>query len=917
MSLISWAAGSTSQKKQFRHQGSYGGTKARKLRNRFLSTVMITCCSVSAVAVTLGNAPAEANTKRDSEQSTRFDSLVQKFQDVPLEKGDTRFIRFNAYSPQGKEAIRQYRIAVEIMKNKPASDPYSWAVQSGIHGTFWTTIQSLKEGMINKGYFNDPKTDEGLTPKQVRAAAEVRAERAFSSWNVIINNCNHWAQLWSDAQGTNSADTTPNFSVVFQAWHRLYLSAFEKNVRQVLIDEKQNRNSKYRQALANANVQNWSLPYWDYRNPKTGSIPKEFRNSTTENGEPNSLYEPIRSVMVNNGVSVQNIPMPDQDLGLLSAKELPGKRPESGKYTVGDFYNASVVLQQSQTSFASFNSLSELAPHAVGHDIIGGLADTQESKLDLWLAMVDLARSDNLSNFWSSDESPKELQAYLKGQTLYDFAKEPKNRVIFLSDIAPTAIPSVFGPNPTIGPTIIGWVPTAARDPVFWLHHAYVDKMWSEYNTMRTGAFLDEGTLANSGWNFTFWEPGPNGKPVLKTFSTWKNATYLPDSQSNITPSKVLERAYYPTYTYDYIQPLDINLRPISAKPNKLLALLESPNLSPILSQITNQTKGSGLADPLSELVFRPIDLDLPISAGTIDRIGSNQSDVDDIRVSVEINVEVPMSSSENIGIIVGDLNFLRTNAEQIRNYWNSWTYGAGLGARDGDFVPSSDLMLKGLDGRMITGDRAKTLLGKMSLARFNPLAMSNHKAGMKGHGMTTHYSTELTPAIANQFELAAGEAITQSSPVGIMLLTSRPNSRESTNTFIKKISTSLHQNLKSSNSSDGFDAMQFIAENPSLLNNEDAVADLEVWYENNKTNSQEKPTYLSRALRLAYIYLASNPDLIKRYRDTPLAGLDHYLSQGLQQGRSLDSWTRTASADTNGTKSIEDQARIYVLTYQ
>lgn len=910
--------GSISKKTESATARSPRSAKKRRTRDRFLKSVLITCCTLSTAATTLLSTQAQANTSNSgSTQSKRFETLVRKFQDVPLEEGDARFVRFNAYSPQGKEAIRQYRIAVALMKSKPASDPYSWAVQSGIHGTFWTSIQTLKEGMINKGYFNDPKTDQGLSPSQIRAAAEARAEKAFSSWNVIINNCNHWAQLWSDAQGTNSQTTTPNFSVVFQAWHRLYLSAFEKNVRQVLIEEKANPNSQYQKALATANVENWSLPYWDYRDPQTGSIPQEFRKAKTQDGAPNSLYESIRSVTVNNGISVQEIPLPDSDLALLSASELPGKSPSSSGYSVGNYYNASVVMQQSQTSFASFNSLSELAPHAVGHDIIGGLADSQDSKLDLWLAMVDLARSDNLSNFWSSDESPEDLQTYLKGKSLYEFAKDPKNRKIFLSDVAPKAIPTVFGPNPSIGPTVIGWVPTAARDPVFWLHHAYVDKMWSEYNSMRTGSFLDEGTLDNAGWNFTFWEPGPNGEPVLKTFSTWKNATYLSNGQSNITPSKILERAYYPTYTYDYIQPLDINFKPIKAKPNKLLALLESPNLSPTLSQITNQNQGSALAKPLSDLAFQAINIGLPITAGTIDRIGSDQSETDDIRTSIEINIETPMYSSENIGIIVGDIKFLQGNAEQIRDYWNSWTVGAGLGARDGDFITSENLSLIGLNGKPITGKKAKTLLAKMSLPRFNPLAMSNQQVAMKGHGMNTHYTTELTPSISNQLEISSGEAISESSKVGIMLLTSTPNSNESKNTYIKKISTGLHQNLKSSIPSNGFDSMQFIAENPSLLNNEDAVADLETWYENNNTNNKERPTYLKRALRLAYVYLASNPDLIRQYKDQPLSSLNHYLTKGLREGRSLDSWTRTAAADKNSTKSVEEQARLFVLSYE
>lgn len=897
-----------------RQSGSSNILKLTSFKKHFLKFAVITGCSISTVLPLTVFFPVYANTSVANDvQAKKFELLMRKFQDVPLEQGDPRFVRFNAFSREGKEAIRLYRIAVAIMKSKPASNPYSWDVQSGIHGTFWTSIEQLKQGMIKHGYFNDPSSDPNLSNSDIHADAQARAEKAFGSWEVLLNNCNHWAQLWSQAQGIHHHEgTTKNFSVVFQAWHRLYLSAFEKVVRQVLIDEKANPVSPYKAILAASNVDTWSLPYWDYRDPKTGSIPEEFRNPQTPSGQPNSLYEPVRSQIVNQGVSVQNIPLPDSDLGLLSSTLLPGKKPGAG-YTVGNYYNASVVLQQAQNLFASFNSLSELSPHAVGHDIIGGLADSQEGKLERWLAMVDLARRDGLSNFWRADESPENLQEILQGKSLYEFAKDPKNREIFIRKVAPSAIPTIFGSNPSIGPTLIGWVPTAARDPIFWLHHAYVDKLWSEYNTMRSGSFLDEGTLDDAGWNFTFWEPGQNGKPSLKSYSTWKNARFPGRPRNNISSNRVLMQAYYPTYTYDYIQPLDINYKPITSKSNKLLALLESANISPSLSKITDQSDDSQLKQPLSRLSFNAININSPLHAGVIKRIAQ----ADNIQVSIELNLKIPMHSSENIGIIVGDLVFLKENAEQIQLYWNSWKVGAGLGGRDGAFVPDERLSLKGLDGTKITGAAASKLLGKMSLARFNPLAMSNEQSGMARMAMNTHYTTDLTPVIVNQFEIANKAAMQDSSRIGIMLLTSNPGSKASQNTFISKISTTLHVSLNSDTLSDGFDPIQLLVEDPALVDNAYAMSDLEAWYNKNKSNFSEKPTYLGRALRLSYVYLASNPDLILKYRNQPLSAIEHYLTQGLREGRSLDGWTRSDVADLNSKETIEFQAKQYVLSYK
>ena len=134
------------------------------------------------------------------------------------------------------------------MKDLPNSHPFSWHVQAGIHGTFWTTVLQLKQGMIDKGFMTVEEADE-----------------AFASWEVVLNNCNHWVKLWSDAQGTDPSTPTPNFSVVFIAWHRLYIQSFEKVVRQILINEKAKPDSIFATELANANVETWALPYWEHQ----------------------------------------------------------------------------------------------------------------------------------------------------------------------------------------------------------------------------------------------------------------------------------------------------------------------------------------------------------------------------------------------------------------------------------------------------------------------------------------------------------------------------------------------------------------------------------------------------------------------------------------------------------------------------
>jgi hypothetical protein len=77
-------------------------------------------------------------------------------------------------------------------------------------------------------------------------------------------------------------------------------------------------------------------------------------------------------------------------------------------------------------------------------------------------------------------------------------------------------------PHGTVHSTIggdMGAVPTAARDPVFWLHHCAIDRMWDLWLAAGGGrrnpddpAWLDRA--------FTFAVPGPGGLPLRYDVST-------------------------------------------------------------------------------------------------------------------------------------------------------------------------------------------------------------------------------------------------------------------------------------------------------------------------------------------------------------------------------------------------------------
>ena len=828
------------------------------------------------LTVSASNTHGEGDSSTASQSLLTFSDLVQDFQDSSLETGNSDFIRYGAHTPEGANAIDLYRIAVDVMKDLPSDNPYSWHVQAGIHGTFWTTLSSLKQGMIDEGFMTTAEADE-----------------AFSDWKVVLNNCNHWVKLWAQAQGVDPTIPTQNFSVVFIAWHRLYIAAFEKVIRQVLINEKTDNNSPFAAELSDADVETWALPYWDYRTPENSALPQGFREPM-HNGRPNSLYEKIRGADINAGLPLSETHMPEGDLGIVP---VPGNA-QTG-VSVSQYFNQSVALQQAQTLFTQFNSLAELSPHAVAHDVIGGMSDTALPRISNWIDMVDIARLENVPTLWESNTIPSDA-----GETLRSAIEQGSyvNVYEFIHDkyhTDPHAITSIiddsnylttfFGESSNIAPSLIGWVPTAGRDSIFYLHHGYVDKLWTEYNTLPTSAYLQESVLDMAGWNFTFWEPDANGDPILQTYSTWNNATYLGSGVETITSNKVLQAVYYPNYTYDSVEPLNSKYLPLPKTSNSALALFENPIFSPSLNTIQPDADSSipGEQNTIHDLAFHAVDLELPLTAGLINELTSTETDQEDIRVAIEMVLEAPMKSSENIGVAIGSKHFLETNADKIQEYWNSWDVTAGTGNRDGNFRPNETFRLMNLDNSLLSHNDSVNAMRNLQLARFNPLAMSSTSMPM-----TTHYSADVSFPTSQQFSFQH-DIIREDSQLAIMILSATPDSDASQQTTLSEISSSLHQNITVGTIGGNVDALTYLQTNPAVIGNPAALANIQVWAE---THSPDASTYYDRAIDLACVYMATNPDLIPVYRDNPLAAIKQYLDEGLFHGRSLDGWLRTST---------------------
>jgi hypothetical protein len=78
---------------------------------------------------------------------------------------------------------------------------------------------------------------------------------------------------------------------------------------------------------------------------------------------------------------------------------------------------------------------------------------------------------------------------------------------------------------------LMGWVPTAAFDPVFWTHHSNIDRIWQQWTNSTNGKLITLEELKSIPWNYVFFD------------EMGKKVTY--------TPEEIMEIIYTMDYDYD------------------------------------------------------------------------------------------------------------------------------------------------------------------------------------------------------------------------------------------------------------------------------------------------------------------------------------------------------------------------------
>ena len=443
-----------------------------------------------------------------------------------------------------------------------------------------------------------------------------------------------------------------------------------------------------------------------------------------------------------------------------------------------------------QSTYQSFNTTLDANPHGFMHDVIGGAQDTDSDKLITGAAQ----------------------RAYAERIGAGD-----------ADDIGD------FG--------LMGNVASAALDPIFFLHHSYIDKIWSDWNASANATFLNEFQLQENPWNYQYFKPSDDGNPEVETYSYWGD-----------DPKTVISEIYYPNYSYD-------DTRGENNVPNPVLSLIQHPSFNPVIvdKKISPPSPGAQSETP------QAISLDLPLTYSDIANLDINN----DINFEVNVDYAIPMNRSASFNIIFWDLETLK---DPLR-------FEELLSKYDNDIkkLPGFEVVPFAMGGEMSMEDHHMDD------------GMSMDKGSML---MQMGASIDLTHAFlkAEQGTPGITDSINSNS-LGMAAI-----SKDGGSIPIQQFSVSLNQNLNETNiDGNTFDNAAYLAEYPELLNNPSALADPYAYFQTIGKAQGELPTTIEdRAEELGFGYLAANPDLVDELNNSPYQAIENYLNVGLKEGRTL-----------------------------
>ncbi|MFZ4664548.1 MAG: tyrosinase family protein [Caldilineaceae bacterium] len=373
------------------------------------------------------------------------------------------FTRRNAWNNGGtfeNPDLLWYAKGVGVMQLRSLADPNSWWFFAAIHGQYITSPGIL--GFPAWGFIPAPPQ----VPTTPLPAQHLQ--------DLYWDQCQH--QSW-----------------YFPPWHRGYLLALEAQIRAAVVSL--------------GGPADWALPYWNYFGPDAQSgIPPAFTEQTLPDGTLNPLFVSARHGPNGDGV-------------IFVSTEANEGCQENTVYTGVNAVTPSPGYGGPETEFwhgggnRSGGNL-EQNPHNQVHGDIGGI-EVQRlfrvglafvGELDAALLPGGLRDTFQANGHSLSSEARVQIlqegalwQIIDVGQDFFVF----NNTTLMMLEII------------DLNRGLMGDPGTAALDPIFYLHHSNIDRMWAVWNAKGNSNPGDQNWLAGptAVGERKFTMPMPGGSP--------------------------------------------------------------------------------------------------------------------------------------------------------------------------------------------------------------------------------------------------------------------------------------------------------------------------------------------------------------------------------------------------------------------
>ena len=400
---------------------------------------------------------------------------------------------------------------------------------------------------------------------------------------------------------------------------------------------------------------------------------------------------------------------------------------------------------------------------------------------------------------------------------------------------------------------------SAAFDPIFWVHHSFIDKLWSAYNASENANYAFKYDFDQNPWNYMFLKPSPDGslEKAKDKISYWGNNSI-----------NVISKIYNPDYSYDY---LGTTTNPTGIPgPNKVLSIIQAPAYRPTISE----TKWSEPLKPIfgsTNLYSSIIPLTINSRAFTakayLDLTDSkkNNGNPFDLVSAVELLLPNPPAKA----------TFLLTRASLTASLSMETRLIQAMAGPRATVGLSVQGLSMGVDECHQKNPTSHSHCNHMPMLMPTTAIIDFGYSVIQPDGTDGEYGYSYVPSDDSKPD----------DQIVLLMLTNSADTR------VSSVTTSLNQNFnKNSSNYSTFDATAYFARFPGLLTNPEATANPEAYFEKyDKGKGIVAPELNFRAAATGMAYLMDNKKLLEvGISSSPYAAISNYLDNGQMQGLSL-----------------------------